>query len=228
MELKANNFGGLSVIDSEFYSIKGSLKKTDTVVHSHPVVREIDRNEKEANYLHADEGISRCFDENGHRLRLRPTRGHAHGHLGSAEWAAPFMTKYCESEARPGYATTLAHEYQDELHVLDEKVTLLAQMLMQSEACLLYTGAGLSTSAGIGDYASRTTAGDRIQSALKSPMLAEPTFAHYALGDICKRSALIANLLFVVIVSILRRGLIKQWVQQNHDGLPQKAAVPQR
>lgn len=187
MEQHAYNYGGLSTIDSEYHTVRSGLKKTETVTRIDPIVDDIACSGKSSSALQTDEAPPRCFDEDGHRLRLTPARGHAHGHLGCADWAAPYMTKFCESEARPGYASTLAHEYQDEPEVLEEKVALLARLLVQSKACLLYTGAGLSTSAGIGDYATRTATGDRVQSALKSPIIAEPTFAHYALGDICKR-----------------------------------------
>lgn len=112
----------------------------------------------------------------------------AHGLLGSAGWPTPRMTKYCSSEARPGYSTTLAHEYEDDPDVLDQKVGVLANLITQSRRCLLYTGAGLSTSAGIDDYATRSSAGEIVRSnVLKSPLLALPTFAHYALACLCHR-----------------------------------------
>jgi hypothetical protein len=43
-----------------------------------------------------------------------------------------------------------------------------------------------------------------------SPWEAQPTLAHRAL------------------VSLYKAGLLKHWVQQNHDGLPQKAGFPQK
>jgi len=39
---------------------------------------------------------------------------------------------------------------------------------------------------------------------------AQPTFAHY------------------VMVALYKAGFLKHWVQQNHDGLPQKAGLPQQ
>jgi NAD-dependent SIR2 family protein deacetylase len=75
-----------------------------------------------------------------------------------------------------------------------------------------YTGAGISTSSGIGDYATRaehtlTPLGARTsdQMAARSPLVAEPSPAHHAL------------------VKLHRAGMLAGgWVQQNHDGLPQK------
>lgn len=136
----------------------------------------------------------------------------AHGFRGESSWQAPIMTKYCVHEARPGYASTLAHEYEEEPEVLRAKVAILAHLIRESNDALIYSGAGLSTAAGIGDYATLDSAGNRVgklAKALLSPMMAKPTYAHVVLTKMCKA------------------GLIKQWIQQNHDGLPQRAGAPQ-
>lgn len=134
-----------------------------------------------------------------------------HGFRGSPSWTAPRMTKYCVHEARPGYAAVLAHEYQEESYVLMEKVALLATLIRNARNCILYTGAGLSTAAGIGDYATLDSSGNRVGAAKKiySPMQAKPTYGHVVLAEMC------------------RQKMVQQWIQQNHDGLPQKAGVPQ-
>eukprot|EP00301_Raphidiophrys_heterophryoidea_P023579 c7415_g1_i1.p1 GENE.c7415_g1_i1~~c7415_g1_i1.p1 ORF type:complete len:348 (+),score=84.25 c7415_g1_i1:886-1929(+) len=117
-------------------------------------------------------------------------------------------------EARPNYKTCLAHEYLDEPSVLDAKVKLLANLLLQSKNCVAYTGAGLSTASGISDYA--TKASDSIAhtkttpKAKVSPLDAQPTLAHHVLVGLHKQ-----------------KGVLKHWIQQNHDGLPQKAGFPQ-
>jgi NAD-dependent SIR2 family protein deacetylase len=85
-------------------------------------------------------------------------------------------------------------------------------MLLRSKNCVAYTGAGISTSSGISDYA--TKARDSIATsstggAKTSPWAARPTPAHR------------------VLVGMHQRGILKHWVQQNHDGLPQKAGYPQ-
>jgi NAD-dependent SIR2 family protein deacetylase len=132
----------------------------------------------------------------------------AHGYLGSGDWVKPRMTKYRNEPARPGYAEVLAHEYNDEDDVLLSKVKLLARLVTAAKACILYTGAGLSTAAGISDYA---TKGDSTSAptAPVSPIVAQPTYSHFALAELC------------------RRGMVGTWIQQNHDGLPQKAGVSQ-
>ena len=45
-------------------------------------------------------------------------------------------------------------EYFDEPDVLDTKVTLLAQMILNSQRMVAFTGAGISTASGIPDYSS--------------------------------------------------------------------------
>ena len=45
-------------------------------------------------------------------------------------------------------------EYFDEPAVLDEKVNLLAEMILTSAHFVAFTGAGISTSSGIPDYRS--------------------------------------------------------------------------
>jgi hypothetical protein len=104
-----------------------------------------------------------------------------------------------------------ANEYTDEPDVFDAKIAALAELILRSSNCVAYTGAGISTSSGIADYA--TKAGTRSMASklkLRSPLMALPTDAHIALAQ-----------LYV-------QGHLKYWVQQNHDGLPQKAGFPQQ
>lgn len=93
--------------------------------------------------------------------------------------------------------------------VLDEKVSMLAEMLLKSRSTCAYTGAGLSKASGIPDYATKAAksvvAGPKIRSGLD----ALPTYAHQCL------------------VLLHQHGMLHNWVQQNHDGLPQKAGFPQ-
>lgn len=129
-----------------------------------------------------------------------------HGALGDPAWAAPRVTAVCDALARPGYRTCAAHEYRDEPATLAAKVALLARLVRASSHVTAYTGAGISTAAGVRDYASKSRTfafGDG------SPLDAEPTFAHRALA------------------ALHAAGLLHDWVQQNHDGLPQKAGFPQ-
>jgi len=134
----------------------------------------------------------------------------AHGRLGNPAWAMPRVSRACGAEARPGYKTMQAHEFKDEPDVLEAKVKLLASLIGRSKACVAYTGAGISTASGIRDYATKASDSEGAPRRKVSPWLAEPTHTHR------------------VLVALHKEGHLKHWVQQNHDGLPQKAGFPQK
>ena len=150
------------------------------------------------------------------RRLMRATPRAMHGVLGAKLAAAkpPVMVRYCDAENRPGYTTRKSHEYSEQPQTLRAKVKLLADLLRSSRNCVVYTGAGISTASGIGDYASKAKdslihTGKRMKPKLKNWFEAEPTLAHR------------------VLASLVKRNRVRGWVQQNHDGLPQKAGVPQ-
>ena len=95
--------------------------------------------------------------------------------------------------------------------MLQAKVDTLARLMEASQHCLIYSGAGISTNSGISDYATRTGTGSSTSQRpkLRSPYEAQPTYAHRGL------------------VALHYAKFIQYWVQQNHDGLPQKAGLPQ-
>lgn len=147
-----------------------------------------------------------------------------------ATWDAPRMISHCSAEARPGYNSMSKSEYVDTDATLRAKVRQLARLLRQARHPVFYCGAGLSTAAGIGDYASSNTAAhagkeapslatalkEKIaskevggSSSFKSPLCAQPTLAHR------------------VLTALHGAGRMHRLVQQNHDGLPQKAGLPQ-
>eukprot|EP00475_Leptophrys_vorax_P043619 TRINITY_DN8459_c0_g2_i1.p1 TRINITY_DN8459_c0_g2~~TRINITY_DN8459_c0_g2_i1.p1 ORF type:complete len:404 (-),score=116.59 TRINITY_DN8459_c0_g2_i1:262-1473(-) len=137
-----------------------------------------------------------------------------HGFLGDPTWAHPIMTAQCSKTARPGYDSLEAHEYADTPEVLKAKVALLANLLRASQACTLYTGAGISVASGIADYATKAGLDDEAKDPLPpKPMTSmfevQPTLTHRTL------------------TALYKKGHVAHWVQQNHDGLPQKAGFPQ-
>lgn len=156
-----------------------------------------------------------------------------HGFLGNPDWVLPSIAVECLGEARPGMeGTKAAHEYEEDRMVFQEKIKLLAKIIIASKNCIAYTGAGISTGAGVPDYASETAGKkSRVASLLKSSAegmpiskaerqkkkislwdtaeIARPTKAHH------------------VLYRVYRAGWLKWWCQQNHDGLPQKAGIPQ-
>lgn len=100
-----------------------------------------------------------------------------------------------------------ASEYSDEPAVLHEKVKFLASLLLASRRTIAYTGAGLSVAAGIGMAAVGSQGG--AGTGMGVAKHGEPTLAH------------------CVMAELNRQHLLQGWVQQNHDGLPQKAGYRQ-
>jgi len=138
-----------------------------------------------------------------------------HGVVGCFElgqaWQLPERLSECEESIRPDQGNKLpSHEWNDVGSVLRDKMRVLANLLRASKHCVVYSGAGISRTAGIPDYASHPLlSAIKSKHKLHSNLEAHPTFAHF------------------VVAELMRRGLVKEWVQQNHDGLPQKAGVPQ-
>ena len=109
--------------------------------------------------------------------------------------------------ARKGYEerSKTKAEYKDDPEVLKEKVKVLAKLLRDSGNCVFYSGAGISTGAGVPDYASKNKPTKKLAGGYRS---AEPTMAHHS------------------ATTLFNKGHIKHWLQQNHDGLAQKAGMP--
>jgi len=108
-----------------------------------------------------------------------------------------------DDHSAPSWLT--ASEYQDKPNVLQTKCKILANLIRMSRKTVLYTGAGISASV-IGQAA---RSGQNKVGWKANKMQAQPTFTHQALAHLGKL------------------GLVHSWVQQNHDGLPQKAGFPQ-
>jgi hypothetical protein len=150
------------------------------------------------------------------------TETQAHGRLGAeigrGEWLHPKLKTFCAAVARPGYSDVAAHEYEDDEDTLDKKVSLLVSLMQRSSRTVLYTGAGISTGSGIADYATRSSDADGSSSSGRSssstellpisPVLAQPSPSHR------------------LLVAMHNIGLVHEWIQQNHDGLAQKAGMP--
>jgi len=189
-----------------------------------------------------------------------------HGCLGSKEWASPIRVVKFDADARPGIVK--AHEYSDTPEVLREKVLLLAKLIQKAKNCIVFTGAGISTAAGIDDYASKAKAKSEFQWTEKGAQIIQEfpkdnsqfsavrgAFGLPAAGDevsdemmkkledeskleIATSKGAIKLKAFDwmdaqptkshrVLTAMHKEGLFKNWVQQNHDSLPQKAGYPQ-
>mmetsp|Transcript_25620 Transcript_25620/g.59738 ORF Transcript_25620/g.59738 Transcript_25620/m.59738 type:complete len:541 (+) Transcript_25620:105-1727(+) len=175
------------------------------------------------------------------RAVLRGSYSELHGHLGDRKWAPPRMATRCGERARPGYAGTRAHEFLDEPEVLRAKVKLLAELFRRAETPVIYAGAGLSTSAGVSDYATRAGSNSVLNRAknvahtthTNATTASDTTNAISGGGGLCGAGKVLSPfaakpaLGHHVIAALARAGHVWRFIQQNHDGLPQKAGMPQ-
>eukprot|EP01087_Luapelamoeba_hula_P011112 TRINITY_DN2993_c2_g1_i1.p1 TRINITY_DN2993_c2_g1~~TRINITY_DN2993_c2_g1_i1.p1 ORF type:complete len:392 (-),score=89.29 TRINITY_DN2993_c2_g1_i1:14-1117(-) len=137
-----------------------------------------------------------------------------HGLLGGQfRWAQPQIVNRCAQKSRPEYTDFSAHEYRDVDTVLEAKIKLLAELIRGSRCCVAYTGAGLSVASGLDDYATKSpdslASRPHVSAERGSGYLAHPNNGHK------------------VLARLFAHGLIKKCVNQNHDGLLQKAGFPQ-
>lgn len=131
-----------------------------------------------------------------------------HGRIMSAGLAEPTITWRSSERPRADHGAPewlTASEFEDAPTAKERKVKALAALLLASKRTVLYTGAGISASV-IGQAArsGQATAGRK-----GCNLQAQPTATHRALAQLGQM------------------GLLHGWVQQNHDGLPQKAGYPQ-
>ena len=89
-------------------------------------------------------------------------------------------------EARPGYMSKSATEYNDLPQVLDHKVDFLISMMKNSKKGVAYIGAGLSSSV-LCDYASRASGSTvRRTEASGNRKLIPPQYQHRVLASLFK------------------------------------------
>jgi NAD-dependent SIR2 family protein deacetylase len=144
---------------------------------------------------------------------LSPDSGLARHYQASAPlvWPEPDCVFHSDRKARPGYDSASKSEFLDSPAVLEAKVKELARMIRKSQRVVAYTGAGLSTASGIGDYASAV--GGLVHAHGLGPHIEwlkaqGPTNGHRALA------------------ALERQDYLHAWINQNHDGLAQKATFP--
>ena len=76
------------------------------------------------------------------------------GTLADSAWKEPKVSLKSKELARKNMDTDFTKtEFKDSDEVLKKKVALMAKMIKKSKTCVMYVGAGMSTSAGINDYA---------------------------------------------------------------------------
>lgn len=136
-------------------------------------------------------------------------------------------------------------EYFDEPAVLEEKVNLLAEMVLTSQHFVTFTGAGISTSSGIPDYRSgfntvletgpgcwETAANKQkykaAQKGKKGPGTSAAAGSKPANKGTLRTSIQKAypSVTHMAMVELTERNHLKYIVSQNVDGLHRKSGIP--
>ena len=116
-------------------------------------------------------------------------------------------------------------EFFDTEEELEEKINLLAKWVKESTHCIMFTGAGISTSTGIPDFRSgmntvlKTGPGVWELQAKGAPRKAGASF----LPDMLKA---IPSSAHMAVVKLHKEGLVKFTVSQNVDGLHLRSGIP--
>ena len=143
------------------------------------------------------------------QLSLEPgSRNIYHGRIYNYVLPPPVVTWVSKQPSRgktcPAWLT--ASEFSDGFAVMLDKVQYLARLLKCSKKTVVYSGAGLSTSSGVRQVAAGPSGqGYRGRSYQQRGYTADakPSLAHY------------------VLATLVKRGLIDEWVHLSHDGLAQ-------
>jgi len=105
------------------------------------------------------------------------------------------------------------NDYRDSEDIVEQKVNVLAELIKTSKSFIIYTGAGISTSAKIPDYRSKTGVwtllekGEKVEKKIEIDQ-AEPTIAHNAIN------------------TLVNANICKFVVSTNIDGLHRKSGIP--
>lgn len=136
-----------------------------------------------------------------------------------AEWSflIPAATAHLKAKQSKHDLRQRVLEQEESLESIESKVTKLVDLIKKSRFTIIYTGAGISTSASIPDYRGPNGLWTQIKktgsfSITKMYDLtnAEPTYTHMAIKELC------------------HRGIVKHVVSQNCDGLHLRSGIPQR
>lgn len=104
-------------------------------------------------------------------------------------------------------------EVKDSEDVLREKCQQLSDLIRSASHVIVYTGAGISTSADIPDYRGENGVWTKLKSGQtvvmgRSIVLAEPTYSHMCINE------------------LIKRGYVKYVLSQNCDGLHIRSGLP--
>jgi len=118
-------------------------------------------------------------------------------------------------------------EFFDEEEVLDKKVKELAEVIRKSKHLIAFTGAGISTAAGIPDFRSG------INTVLDTGPGKWEKQANPGFSKLPKRAAVATIKAFptfthMALQTLIDKGIMKFLISQNTDGLHRRSGIPKR
>lgn len=134
------------------------------------------------------------------------------------EWSSmiPKARAIIKTEKARNVLKQRAAEQEESSESLEHKADILARMIHEAKYIVIYTGAGISTSASIPDYRGPNGLWTQIKKTGKFSITkvhdlssAEPTLTHMAISELC------------------RRRVVNHVVSQNCDGLHLRSGIPQ-
>lgn len=193
VNLEMSDTLGCSVDDSNVRSI-GGLSKVDSIAKA-PTVKKIAE-------MYQKDPLDRSEQEVG------ILKNYAH--------LIPLAEVYLKSKQEKEILRQRLLEVEESCESIEAKTEILAKLIQESRHVVIYTGAGISTSASIPDYRGPNGLWTQIKrtgtfSITKVLDLsnAEPTYTHMAIKELC------------------RRRIVKHVVSQNCDGLHLRSGVAQ-
>lgn len=118
-------------------------------------------------------------------------------------------------------------EYFDEDSVLTEKIVELAKMIKASKHFIAFTGAGISTSAGIPDFRSGKDTVLNTGAGVWTKRAAEKEGHKYKQGKSIKNKLqALPTKSHMALVKLQQEGLLKHLISQNSDGLHRRSGFP--
>ena len=131
-------------------------------------------------------------------------------------------------------------EYHDAIEEIDMKAKRIAELIQQAQHCIVFTGAGISTAAGIGDYRGKSgkwTKQDREQvvESLEVTQSTDSRLLHRMSSDSSCVSedgvpyeSLRPTYTHEALAKLIDMGLLHHIISQNGDGLHGLSGVPEK
>jgi len=118
-------------------------------------------------------------------------------------------------------------EYFDEADVLSEKIEKLANMIKASEHFIAFTGAGISTAAGIPDFRSGKDTALKTGAGVWTKRAADKKGEKYKQGkSIRDKLQALPTKSHMSLLKLEQEGLLKHLISQNCDGLHRRSGFP--